>query len=37
MEGPLLGGSECVSRDDSGVYGGVEDLRVASYGPGNSS
>lgn len=35
--GSALGGSQCVSRDDSGADGGVEDLRLASYGPGNSS
>lgn len=38
--GSALGGSESVSRDaggGSGGDGGVEDLRLASYGPGNSS
>lgn len=35
--GSARGGSERVSRDDSGGDGGVEDLRLASYGPGNSS
>lgn len=35
--GSALGGSKRVSRDDSGGDGGVEDLRLASYGPGNSS
>ena len=34
--GSALGGSESVSRDGGGG-GGVEDLRLASYGPGNSS
>lgn len=34
--GSALGGSESVSRDGGGD-GGVEDLRLASYGPGNSS
>ncbi len=35
--GSALGGSESVSRDGAGGDGGVEDLRLASYGPGNSS
>ena len=37
--GSALGGSESVSRDGGGGGGGggVEDLRLASYGPGNSS
>lgn len=35
--GSALGGSESVSRDGDGGGGGVEDLRLASYGPGNSS
>lgn len=35
--GSALGGSESVSRDGGGDDGGVEDLRLASYGPGNSS
>lgn len=34
--GAALGGSESVSRDGGGG-GGVEDLKLASYGPGNSS
>ena len=39
--GSALVGSESVSRDggggDIGDGGGVEDLKLASYGPGNSS
>lgn len=38
--GSALGGSKSVSRDGGGGGdggGGVEDLRLASYGPGNSS
>lgn len=36
--GSAPGGSESVSRGGGGGGdGGVEDLRLASYGPGNSS
>lgn len=35
--GSARGGSKSASRDDAGADGGVEDLRLASYGPGNSS
>ena len=39
--GSARGGSKSVSRDGDGGGsaggGGVEDLRLASYGPGNSS